>query len=170
MRKFLSIVLAVRLIICIFPINDIKVNAVTETLTLNQSQTITVVEEQNTVLKFTPSKTGYYSLASSSNDDLYCTLYEGAEEIAFNDDGGGLKDFCIKAKLQAGVTYTYEISIFYGVCNNATVKLEECTYVKDIEPGRGVSYGKEYIADGDARIATVPIGYADGYIRRLAKN
>lgn len=44
------------------------------------------------------------------------------------------------------------------------------TYVKDIEPGRGVSYGKEYIADGDARIATVPIGYADGYIRRLAKN
>ena len=42
------------------------------------------------------------------------------------------------------------------------------TYVKEIEPGRGVSYGKEYIADGVARIATVPIGYADGYIRALA--
>ncbi len=42
------------------------------------------------------------------------------------------------------------------------------TYVKDIEPGRGVSYGKEYIADGAARIATVPIGYADGYLRALA--
>lgn len=150
MRKFLSIVLAVMLIICIFPINGIKVNAVTETLTLNQSRTIAVVEEQNTVLKFTPSKTGYYSLASSSNDDLYCTLYEGAEEIAFNDDGGGLKDFCIKAKLQAGVTYTYEISIFYGVCNNATVKLEECTYVKDIElikAPHNTTYLKGYIED-----------------------
>lgn len=44
------------------------------------------------------------------------------------------------------------------------------TYVKDIEPGRGVSYGKEYIADGAAKIATVPIGYADGYLRALAKN
>ncbi len=44
------------------------------------------------------------------------------------------------------------------------------TYVKEIEPGRGVSYGKEYIADGVAKIATVPIGYADGYTRRLAGN
>ena len=44
------------------------------------------------------------------------------------------------------------------------------TYVKEIESGRGVSYGKEYIADGVARIATVPIGYADGYSRLLASN
>lgn len=43
------------------------------------------------------------------------------------------------------------------------------TFVKDIEPGRGVSYGKEYIAGGTARLATVPIGYADGYSRLLAK-
>ncbi len=43
------------------------------------------------------------------------------------------------------------------------------TCVKDIEPGRGVSYGKEYIADGAARLATVPVGYADGYFRQLAK-
>lgn len=42
------------------------------------------------------------------------------------------------------------------------------TYVKEIEPGRGVSYGIEYIADGRAKIATVPIGYADGYLRMLA--
>ena len=43
------------------------------------------------------------------------------------------------------------------------------TYVKEIEPGRGVSYGKEYIADGAVKLATVPIGYADGYSRLLAK-
>ena len=43
------------------------------------------------------------------------------------------------------------------------------TYVKEIEPGRGVSYGKEYIANNVAKIATVPIGYADGYLRALAK-
>lgn len=43
------------------------------------------------------------------------------------------------------------------------------TYVKEIEPGRGVSYGKEYIAEGTTRLATVPVGYADGYSRLLAK-
>ena len=41
------------------------------------------------------------------------------------------------------------------------------TYVKEIEDGRGVSYGKKYIAGGDEVIATVPIGYADGYSRLL---
>lgn len=43
------------------------------------------------------------------------------------------------------------------------------TYVKEVEAGRGVSYGKEYITDGVTKIATVPIGYADGYLRKLAK-
>lgn len=133
MRKFLSIVLAVMLIICIFPVNDIKVNAATGTLTLNQSRTIAVVEEQNTVLKFTPSKTGYYSLTSSSDNDLNCTIYNGNEEIAYNDDGGGLRDFSVKCKLQAGVTYTFEVGIYFGACYNATVILKEATYVTDIK-------------------------------------
>ena len=44
------------------------------------------------------------------------------------------------------------------------------TLVKEVEPGRGVSYGKEYITDRVTKIATVPIGYADGYLRRLAKD
>lgn len=43
------------------------------------------------------------------------------------------------------------------------------TLVKDVEPGRGVSYGKEYITDRTTKIATVPIGYADGYLRNIAK-
>ena len=40
--------------------------------------------------------------------------------------------------------------------------------VKDIPPGSYVSYGCRYKADGTRRIATVPLGYADGYPRRLA--
>ncbi len=43
------------------------------------------------------------------------------------------------------------------------------THVKEVEAGRGVSYGREYITNGVTKIATVPIGYADGYLRRLAK-
>ena len=41
------------------------------------------------------------------------------------------------------------------------------TYVKTVESGRGISYGKTYIAGGGETVATVPIGYADGYSRLL---
>lgn len=43
------------------------------------------------------------------------------------------------------------------------------THVKKVPSGRGVSYGREYITDREIKIATVPIGYADGYLRKLAK-
>ena len=43
------------------------------------------------------------------------------------------------------------------------------THVKEVETGRGVSYGREYITEKRTKIATVPIGYADGYLRKLAR-
>lgn len=43
------------------------------------------------------------------------------------------------------------------------------THVKEVEEGRGVSYGKEFITNKKMKIATVPIGYADGYLRKIAK-
>ncbi len=42
------------------------------------------------------------------------------------------------------------------------------TYVKDIEPGCEVSYGGTFRADRPMRIATVPVGYGDGYPRNLS--
>lgn len=41
--------------------------------------------------------------------------------------------------------------------------------VKEKGAGWGVSYGKEYITDKETKIATIPIGYADGYTRNIAK-
>ena len=43
------------------------------------------------------------------------------------------------------------------------------SFVKDIYPGDSVSYGREYIADEKRRIATIPVGYADGFIRAYSK-
>ncbi len=37
--------------------------------------------------------------------------------------------------------------------------------VKTLPPGRGVSYGHEYVTRGYERIGTVPVGYADGFRR-----
>ena len=41
-------------------------------------------------------------------------------------------------------------------------------YIKETEAGTGVSYGKTYITDKKTKIATIPIGYADGYLRCLS--
>lgn len=40
--------------------------------------------------------------------------------------------------------------------------------IQRISKGTGVSYGITYIADTDIRIATLPLGYADGYTRLLS--
>ena len=45
--------------------------------------------------------------------------------------------------------------------------LSEVSFVKDIGKGEGVSYGLSWKAPRDSRIATVPMGYADG-LRRNA--
>ncbi len=39
--------------------------------------------------------------------------------------------------------------------------------LRELEPGERVSYGGLWTAPARARIATVPIGYADGYTRRM---
>lgn len=41
------------------------------------------------------------------------------------------------------------------------------SHVKELEQGRGVSYGLKYVTAGTEKIATLPIGYADGYTRML---
>ena len=41
-------------------------------------------------------------------------------------------------------------------------------HVKTIHAGDGVSYGLRFVADRDMRIATLPVGYGDGYKRCLS--
>ena len=42
------------------------------------------------------------------------------------------------------------------------------SHVKTIQPGTAVSYGGTYTAPGPVRLATIPVGYADGYPRQLS--
>lgn len=41
-------------------------------------------------------------------------------------------------------------------------------YIKDVEPGTAVSYGGTFVAEKPMRIATIPVGYGDGYPRSLS--
>ena len=42
------------------------------------------------------------------------------------------------------------------------------THVKLLEPGREISYGGTFVTAKPTRVATVPVGYADGYRRSLS--
>lgn len=44
------------------------------------------------------------------------------------------------------------------------------SHIKTVKAGATVSYGRTFTADRDMRIATVPVGYADGFIRAYAKD
>lgn len=75
--------------------------------------------------------------------------------------------------VRAGIT-------IYGIYPSAQVETDivrldpvmelksHVTYVKDVEPGTAISYGGTFAADRKLRVATVPVGYADGYPRQLS--
>jgi len=42
------------------------------------------------------------------------------------------------------------------------------TFVKDVRAGTGLSYGHDYRTSALSRIATVPVGYGDGLVRRAS--
>lgn len=42
------------------------------------------------------------------------------------------------------------------------------TYIREIQPGETVGYGRTFTAKSIRKIATLPIGYADGYPRRFS--
>lgn len=42
------------------------------------------------------------------------------------------------------------------------------SYVKELEAGHGIGYGSTFVTDKLMRIATIPVGYGDGYSRALS--
>lgn len=42
------------------------------------------------------------------------------------------------------------------------------TYIKELPAGMGISYNSTYITTKNTKIATIPVGYADGYPRSLS--
>ncbi|MGI5922232.1 MAG: alanine racemase [Syntrophomonadaceae bacterium] len=46
--------------------------------------------------------------------------------------------------------------------------ISKITMIKKIEQGRSVSYGRTFVSPAELVVATVPVGYADGYSRLLS--
>lgn len=46
--------------------------------------------------------------------------------------------------------------------------ISHVSFVKDVEPGTAISYGGTFVAPEKMRVATIPVGYGDGYPRSLS--
>lgn len=46
--------------------------------------------------------------------------------------------------------------------------MTKIVHIKTIQEGDSLSYGRKFIAERERRIATLPVGYADGYTRMLS--
>ena len=51
-----------------------------------------------------------------------------------------------------------------------TKLITKITFIKKVSKGQAISYNQKYICEEDKIIATIPIGYADGYKRSLINN
>lgn len=76
-------------------------------------------------------------------------------------------DACRLGIVLYGLTSSDEVREQWGIEPVMSVK-SIVAMVKTIEKGTTVSYGRTFTAEKDMKIATVPIGYADGYTRRLS--
>ena len=90
------------------------------------------------------------------------------------DNSAGLMNFrCHYEMVRSGiVTYgmypSTEVSPDLLELKPALQWLSRVTHVKTLPAGREISYGGTYVTDRETRVATVPVGYADGYRRSLS--
>ncbi|MBP3674355.1 MAG: alanine racemase [Oscillospiraceae bacterium] len=109
-------------------------------------------------------------------DKFYEMLKERGVEIPIRhlDNSAGLMNFENHYEMVRAGIVTYGLYPSDEVDNSllnlrpAMQWVSRVTHVKTLEPGREISYGGTYVTTKPTRVATVPVGYADGYRRCLS--
>ena len=102
------------------------------------------------------------------NRDLSFTYYHSSNSAGIIDVKEANMDL-VRAGISIYGMYPSEEVIKENVPLKPAMELiSHVTYVKWIEDGASVSYGGTYISEGRRKIATVPVGYGDGYPRSLS--
>jgi len=132
---------------------------------------------------------GIYTHFSAAGHDNFFTNYqiESFEKLLAKLDGFDVR-IPLKHSANSIATVDFKRShlnlvrpglVIYGMYPKYTfpklIKLKPAmslktriVYIKDTPPGRSISYGRSYVTGKHTRIATLPIGYADGYLRGLS--
>ena len=106
-----------------------------------------------------------------------------------NLEHAGVKNFLRHCSNSAGILELPEVNMdmvragitIYGIYPSDEVARDielhpamelksHVVYIKQIAKGTAISYGGTFVADHDMRIATIPVGYGDGYPRSLSSN
>lgn len=131
----------------------------------------------------------HFAVADSGRDGMMFTMRQFGcfKELIETLSHRGI-EFPVRHCANSGAILDYSLShmqmvragiILYGMQPSDDVmhpeKLEPVlslraviSHIKDIEPGSDISYGRTYTAESKLRVATIPIGYADGYSRQLS--
>ena len=109
--------------------------------------------------------------------DRFCEMLKerGVEiPIRHMNNSAGLMNFHHHYEMVRSGIVTYGLYPSHEV-DPALLKLQPAlswrsrvTHVKLLEAGRPISYGGTYVTDRPTLVATVPVGYADGYRRSLS--
>ena len=130
----------------------------------------------------------HFAVADDDDDDYTKAQYERFKELCDRVKADGVKvnlcHCCNSAGLMRFPQYHMDMVrpgiIMYGLMPSGFVdknilKLRpamslkaKITNIKTVEKGVSVSYGRKYITTDTTKIATVSIGYADGYSRILS--
>ena len=117
---------------------------------------------------------------SRAQAELFDRFYEmlkarGVEiPIRHMDNSAGLMNFENHYEMVRAGIVTYGLypseDVDPGALNlrPAMQWLSRVTHVKILPAGREISYGGTYVTTRETRVATVPVGYADGYRRSLS--
>ena len=142
-----------------------------------------VAEEKSIIME------GIYTHFSSAGRDDFFTKYqiESFEKLISEIEKNWIK-IPLKHAANSIATIDFKRShlnlvrpglIIYGMYQKYTfpklIKLKpalalktKIVYIKETPPGRSISYGRTFITQRQTKIATLPIGYADGYGRNLS--
>ena len=119
------------------------------------------------------------SRAQAELFDKFCQMMKdrGVEiPIRHMDNSAGLMNFPNHYELVRSGIVTYgmypsdEVDPGLLKIQPALQWLSRVTHVKTLPAGREISYGGTYVTTKETRVATVPVGYADGYRRCLSGN
>ncbi len=90
------------------------------------------------------------------------------------DNSAGLMNFSSRYEMVRSGIVTYgmypseEVSPALMPLTPALRWVSRITHLKELPAGREISYGGTYVTTAPTRVATVPVGYADGYRRSLS--
>lgn len=109
--------------------------------------------------------------------DSFCDLLKARGvhiPIRHLNNSAGLMNFDTHYEMVRAGIVTYgmypseEVSPELLTLKPALQFLSKVTFVKTLPAGREISYGGTFVTTKDTRVATVPVGYADGYRRSLS--